>query len=525
MKATFQVKDNATNDAADRLKLKWQGGPVFLSHLGGTIAFRIALTVVATALIATGTGAAGTRDTARTLQRPYDPVVVSTARLVAFPDLHTERFRLFRFDAGRPVEIRRQFDARDANGDVVVAGPAEFEFDRNDELVFMAADAGDRADPTAWPATWDRAVEIEIIDPRPGNGGRAWAYLAWFQQPPPSSSFAPYVTVDAGARRVRSASYDVEYADARNFFTAIRVAGAAGILGENLLRQSRMRGSPTFSLFFKNVTLDFTEQNSLVQLDGVRVGPVRAVRRVRLKIDLGKLIPDLPGGTAYTYHYRDAYVTPSRMRFSSLLLRSLRGFRFENLLEFLPTALPLRFYDGSRPDGVELTSDNRHVVQSAEDHEWWVHSSQAGTMVHALMIPDRWRDWGVARGTIVQPAGETPGGVSVGYTLENMTSLREAGSWELSQVSAVLPRPFRPGDEEEPLAIVRAPLVTEVRGPEQAAPVAAAEPPPDVHVRRTSTRAPAAETSASGHQRRDLLVGARQQSGPRRAAGSRAGGS
>ena len=457
----------------------------------------------------------------RTLQRPYDPVVVSTARLVAFPDLHTERFRLFRFDAGRPVEIRRQFDARDANGDVVVPGPAEFEFDRNDELVFMAADAGDRADPTAWPATWDHAVEIEISDPRPGNGGRAWAYLAWFQQPPPSPSFAPYVTVDAGARRVRSASYDVEYADARNFFTAIRVAGAAGILGENLLRQSRMRGSPTFSLFFKKVTLDFTEQNSLVQLDGVRVGPVRAVRRVRLKIDLGKLIPDLPGGTAYTYHYRDVYVTPSRMRFSSLLLRSLRGFRFENLLEFLPTALPLRFYDGSRPDGVELTSDNLHVVQSPEDHEWWVHSSQAGTMVHALMIPDRWRDWGVARGTIVQPAGETPGGVSVGYTLENMTSLREAGSWELSQVSAVLPRPFRPGDEEEPLAVVRAPLVTEVRGPEQVAPVAATEPPPDpcpvdqhasarplsLRLRTPASRPPGWRAPASG---------------PRRAAGFRA---
>ena len=49
----------------------------------------------------------------------------------------------------------------------------------------------------------------------------------------------------------------------------------------------------------------------------------------------------------------------------------------------------------------------------------------------------------------------------------------------LSQVSAVLPRPFRPGDEEEPLAVVRAPLVTEVRGPEQVAPVAATEQPPD----------------------------------------------
>jgi hypothetical protein len=429
------------------------------------MAFRIAPAVVAL-LIASSAAGAGERDAARTLRRAYDPVVVSTARLVAFPGRRTEQFRLFRFDDGRPVPIRHQFDARDAGGDVIVDGPADFEFDRDDELVFMAADAGDRADPADWPPAWERAVEIEVIDPRRGAGGRAWAYLAWFRLPPPPLAFAPYVTVDPGARRVRSASYDVEYADARNFFTAIRVAGTAGGPGENILRQSRMRGSPTLSLFFKKVTLDFTEQNSIIQLDGVRVGPVRAVRRARLKIDLGALIPDLPGGVAYTYHYRDAYLTPSRVRFSSLLLRALRAFRFENLLEFLPTALPLHFHDATRPDGVEVTAASPQVVQSPEDHEWWVHSSRAGTMLHAFTIPERWREWGVSRGTTLRPAPDASGAVAVGYTLENMTRLKEAGSWELGQASIVLSRPFRPGDEEEPLALMRAPLLIEVRWPE-----------------------------------------------------------
>jgi hypothetical protein len=248
-----------------------------------------------------------------------------------------------------------------------------------------------------------------------------------------------------------------------------------------------MRGSPTLSFFFKKVTLDFTEQNSLVELDGVRVGPVRAVRRARLKIDLGSLIPDLPGGIAYTYHYRDAYLTPSRVRFSSFLLRALRGFRFENLLEFLPTALPLRFHDATRPDGVEVAAAGPPVAQSPGDHEWWVHSGKAGTMLHAFVIPDRWREWGVSRGTIVQPAPDAGGGVAVGYTLENMTRLREAGSWNLDQVSVVLPRPFRPGDEEEPLALVRAPLVTEVRWPERGPRTAGESAPggaaPDRHAR------------------------------------------
>ena len=427
---------------------------------------RVAVTLVASLLVASGATGAGVPDGTKTLRRSHDPVVVSTARLAEFPSRDTEHFRLFRFEDGRPVPIRHQFDARDAGGDVIVGGPVDFAFDRNDDLVFMAADAGDRADPAGWPAEWERVAELEMVDPRPGDGGRAWAYLVWFRLPPAPSTLEPYVTADAGARHVRSASYDVAYADGRNFFTAIRIAGATGGPGENLLRQSRMRGSPTFSLFFKKVTLDFTEQNSLIEVDGVRAGPVRVVRRARLKIDLGSIFPDLPGGTAYTYHYRDAFLTPARVRFSSLLLRALRGFRFENLLEFLPTALPLRFYDRTRPDGVVVSATAPQDMQSAEDHEWWVHSSDAGTMLHAFVIPDRWREWGVSRGTLVQPVRDARGGVAVGYTLENMMGLREAGSWDLDQVSVVLSRPFQSGDEEEPLALVRAPLVTEVRWPE-----------------------------------------------------------
>ncbi len=419
------------------------------------------VTVVTLAvLLAASAGAAG-RGEPSTLRRPYDPVIVPTARLAGSPDRRTAQFRLFRFTRGVPVPTRQQFDARDAAGELLVAGPPDFVFDANDEFVFMAADAGDRADPATWPADWEHVAEIEITDPR--DGGRAWAYLVWFREPPPPPALAPYVTVDPDGRRVRAADYDVEYANGRNFFTGIRLAAADGSPRQNLLRQSRMRGSPTFSLFLKRVTFDFTEQNSLIAVDGIRSGPVRAVRRARLTIDLGSFFPELPGGISYTYHYRSAYLTPSRIRFSGLLLRALREFRFENLLEFAPTALPLRYFDRTRPDGMLVSGTEGHEVANVDDHEWWVHSSDAGTMLHAFVIPDRWLAAGIARGTLVRPAGATAAGTAVGYTLQHMTRLREAGNFELGQVSIALPRPFAPGDEEDALALVRTPLATEIR--------------------------------------------------------------
>jgi hypothetical protein len=420
---------------------------------------RLAVTLAAL-LVACGAAAAAER-VAATLRRPHDPVVVSTARLADFPGARTEHFRLFRFANGVAVPIRHQFDARNARGDLVVDGATDFAFDDDDELVFMAADAGDRADAAVWPADWGRVAEVEIVDPRPDAGGRAWAYLVWFPDPPARPALEPYVRVDGDARSVRSDAYQVEYADGRNFFTALRLGSTPG---DNLLRQTRMRGSPTFSLLFKRVTLDFTEQNSLIDVEGVRAGPVRAVRRARLTIDLGTFFPDLPGGVAYTYHYRSVYMTPSRVRFSGLILRALREFRFENLLEFAPSALPLRYFDRTRPEGMIVSGEQGPEVRSTDDHEWWVHSSGAGTMLHTFVIPERWRSWGVTRGTLVRPA-TGDGGSAVGYTLQNMTRLREAGSWEIGQVSVALPRPFQPGDEEDALALVHSPLVVEVRSP------------------------------------------------------------
>ena len=63
------------------------------------------------------------------------------------------------------------------------------------------------------------------------------------------------------------------------------------------------------------------------------------------------------------------------------------------------------------------------------------------------------------------PAGQNPLAqrVAAGYSLLNMTRLREAGSFELMMASVVLPSPYRAGDEAGPMAMLHAPLATEVR--------------------------------------------------------------
>ncbi|MGH7785517.1 MAG: hypothetical protein ACRERC_01550 [Candidatus Binatia bacterium] len=392
----------------------------------------------------------------KTLTRTHDPIVLRTDAVAALPSRRTADLRLYRLEAGQAVAMPFQVDARNARGELQI-DDAGARFDADDELVFMAVDSGDRAAGAPFPAGCGTGVEIEVRDPL--TGGRGWAYLLHCPGGDAPAA-APYVTYDRATRRARSAAYDVEYADGHNYFTGMRL-GTAGGQRPNLLRQTRMRGVPVLSLLVTDLQLEFTEQNAIAVVEGVRNGPVRAVRRVKLSVDLGPMFPELPNGTAYTYHYPTMYLTPTRFGIPWLALRTLRSFSFEAVADFAPAALPLRYWDGANPAGVTLTDGAPPPLVTDVDHDWWAQSGAAGSMLNAFVIPAEWREWGIARGTVVRQG--VAAGVAAGYSLLNMTKLRRAGDYDMLQAAVVLPRPYEPGDEAAPMAMLTAPLQTSVR--------------------------------------------------------------
>ena len=224
-----------------------------------------------------------------------------------------------------------------------------------------------------------------------------------------------------------------------------------------------MLGQPTFSLLFGDVRLSFTERNSIVQVDGIKNGWVRSVRRVRLSVDLGPLFPDLPTGTAYTLHYFSSFSTPTQMSVPWMALKALRDFRFENVIEFSLAAAPERYWDAANPGGVALTPGSVEAIETNHDHEWWAVRGASGSLLQVFILPPEWLRWGVTRGTVAhRPAAvgtlSAREFAAAGFTLQEMTRLQHSGSYELLQSTVVLPRPYQPGDEEQIMAMVHAPL-------------------------------------------------------------------
>lgn len=410
---------------------------------------------------------------AKTLTRFHDPVIVETAGLASLRDHQTTNYRLFSSRSGTLVPIPFQFDQRDDEGEMVLPAadePPDFAFDDNDELVFMAKDTGDRVSLEALPAGNDSAAEIEVKDTV--DGGVGWVYLVHFSEHPPAPSPEVYATFDSALNQARSLFYTIDYAPGRNYFTAVRISAAAGGNGQSLVDRMTVDVNPTFSMLLTSWSPHFTEESFAVSTDGLKNGPVRAIRRVRQSLDLGKFFPEIPSGTTYTYYYFSSFTTPSKFSIPWLPLKLLRAFRFAGVSELGEHAIGMEYRDGANPQGLRFDGSRHSNVETNRDHEWYALSAAEGTCLHVFVIPEKWRKWGIARGTVFRdgdvPEGEaTPDHAgreyAVGYSLLNMTNLREPGTYDMNLAVIFLPNRYRPGDEVQPLAMVNRPLRTEVR--------------------------------------------------------------
>ncbi len=404
----------------------------------------------------------------KSLGRLHDPVVVRTGLLPGATDRATGTYRLYAARDAKLEPIPFQFDQRGSDGELTLSEDgtdADFTFDDDDELVFMAKDTGDRAVGRAMPPGGDAALELEVTDPSRGTHG--WAYLVHFPADPPPRSPIRYVTFDTAGQEARAVSYQVTYShDPSNFLAGVRIPPTAGGLGEDLIGRVMLRINPTFSLLLTTWHAAFTEQSFSVVPDGVKNGPVRAVRRVRQFLDLGRAFPEIPNGKVYTYYYFSSFATPTIFSIPWLALKTLRDFRFESIDQFGVREGDTRYWDAANPEGVSFGGGERPVAAD-DDHEWWAVSGSRGTFLHALIIPQQWRAWGIRRGIVFRDGAGAPsdraGDYGAGYSLLRMTNLRRAGAYEIDSVFVVMPRRYQPGDETEALAALRVPLRAEVR--------------------------------------------------------------
>ena len=357
----------------------------------------------------------------------------------------------------RPIPF--QIDQRDAGGNWVLdqgpepnADQASGVLQENDLLLFMAADAAQRASRADLPPATE-AAEVTIVDP--ASHDIRWVYFVRYPRIAPRSD-ASYVDYDPVNDRVRGAHVSLGFRNGVPDY----LASNGNAAGPNLLDRLKVRATASFLWGLIRFSRD--EGDLTTQFVAWRKGPIRVIRRQRQWVRIGWGIRS-PTFGSYTYFYRDFAELPVSLRlnfppryfFGDIAVETVLDFRDLSGWSVLAPSLPAPIAINGA-----MTPQKRALNELTDS--WFAVLGPEITLIQTLDVSPSLSS--VRRhllyrqsATPLPPeavAGERPG---IGFRLDRWDRVG-AGLHQLESVSYALPREVDPrafmASRKTPLQII-----------------------------------------------------------------------
>jgi hypothetical protein len=364
---------------------------------------------------------------ARSLTRSEDHVVLSGEAAPLLIGARTRALHLFACGPGGFRAVPFQVDKRDKGGIYVYPNDTSrdplrdgTQLDGNDELVFMAKDAGDSCADEPWVDGAVAAAEIELVDPL--DHGRAWVYL--FHRPgvdaPETEDYVSY-RVEDGADVILSDVY-VEGSPLQEIgLTVLKLRRPDGSWGRDILVGQKQ--GLIASLLKGSIPLYIPGRELRKRIVGVIDGPVRVVKG-QLSFMRIKVIGYESYTEGNTFNYPNGHVNPIELdipvNINSLFLSTDIYYTYC----FNQAVYGSTFYDSANPRGIELDGRADPGMDLSSDNDYMAVTGPEGSLI-VIMDLGNLKDHDVARTTLVHeektrdPPRAEPGEVMVGFWFKN----------------------------------------------------------------------------------------------------------
>jgi hypothetical protein len=277
-----------------------------------------------------------------------------------------------------------QLDERDGEGELALPDGPEPNpddpsavVDANDEVLWMAADAGRRIAPGEAPDAAACALEIELR----GGGATAWLY-AFVVPAPARRSPLRYVEYDPGRDEITAARVAIGFGAPTPRYLALR--GAEGRPGPNLLDRLKVRAS---ARFFGLIPLGRDEDDIQWVFSAWRAGPIRIVRREWQWVRLGWGLRT-PIFRTESIVYRDSVEMPVRLRLNFPPAYFFSRIEVQAALDFRD----LRGWTVRAPAGASVVVGSTDPAAAARltapDADWLALEGPSVTVVLRLQLSD-----------------------------------------------------------------------------------------------------------------------------------------
>lgn len=215
----------------------------------------------------------------KTLKRTIDPVIMKGKDCGFILGNPINNYNLYSYQNNKLNAIPFQIDKIIKGNFVLTAGKDKSKssnnnFDKDDELVFMAKDAGDKIKDYQFKDAVSCA-EIEVKDPVTSD--IAWVYLVLYKAETQKSN-VDYVDYNADKHKITAANYlaafNKDHPVAASYYAFGKGLGGDGT---NLLDRVKIR----ISMTSMGVTLNRTENDIKVKEYGYIDGPIRVITHTK----------------------------------------------------------------------------------------------------------------------------------------------------------------------------------------------------------------------------------------------------
>jgi hypothetical protein len=314
------------------------------------------------------------------LQRPYDPVIISGAWLTGLMGLPTDEIVACAHGASikgtvvtpliRPIQIPMQIDERAENGPYVLHEDGRL--DANDELIVMASDVG------GWVLTPTLTVEgiqftprtmVTITDPL---GGQGWIYL--FHIPNATATDTDYVIYDRESDAISGSNHYTLGFSADKFPRDYLALTSDAI---DILEQEKVRivGSAKIDPIF--LPFDITGDNLVKQEVRAIDGPVRVTRVATYTLMvLGQNVAQVP---ITLFGYRALVLQPVPVPSGDSEDLTLTRVQYSNNLN--EQAAGMTYYDANTLAGASIDGEP-DVITTTPMATWHQIAGTRGTLIN-----------------------------------------------------------------------------------------------------------------------------------------------
>jgi len=373
------------------------------------------------------------RSADKTLTRVEDFVVVTGKDVPALIGARVSDLRLYACEAGKCQAAPLQVDKVDENGRYVFPTDANADrdgsaLDPNDEISFMAEDAGDSAPKGFAPQTDAKGMSIELIDPL--DDGRAWVYLfnAPGSMPPATADYIDYVLED-GTALLKSPQYELGWGEGMINADNMRLATAGGELSPDLLDR-QMVGLQARLIGEYNMPINAPE--SIVKAQDIAVidGPVRVIIDQVIVINVVNI--SLQWGTEYfVKYYRCGQNNSVNFDFPTAA-NILKTISFYWSLDFNELIVGSYYVDPKHDQPIPIEAGAKvDGVPDDDFHYWYGVYGKNGAVVQALKLDDEVLEYFGCKGKWRQDAdaldrkGDHRGRLEIGFTCTEIDEMPE----------------------------------------------------------------------------------------------------